>query len=117
MTYRSLSALCCITATAALLAPGAQAQSAPRPSPLDPQAAAPALAHRSALGAFRNPKSDALPLAWREANDNVDRAGGWRALAREATAPDAQASAPAAAAPASAPRAMRPATPAPAHRH
>ena len=35
-------------------------------------------------------------MAWKDANDNAARIGGWRAYAREAQAPAAGASAPAA---------------------
>jgi hypothetical protein len=74
----------------------ATAQGASRPSPLDPQAATAPLVHRSALGGYTRLAAEPPPVAWREANDAVARAGGWRALAREATAPqpaDAAASA------------------------
>lgn len=75
----------------------AAAQSAkPRPDPADAQAAAPALAHRSALAGYRKHDNGSPPLAWREANDAVERIGGWRAYAREAAAPAPASSAPAA---------------------
>jgi hypothetical protein len=110
-----LAPLWCITA--ALLPPSAHAQAAPRPGPLDPQAATAPLVYRSALAGYRKLTAETPPLGWREANETVDRAGGWRALAREANAPEAPASAPAAVPAASAPRAARPAPPQPAHRH
>jgi hypothetical protein len=94
----------------------ASAQTTLRPSPLDAQAATPPLIYRSPLASYRKLAAESPPLGWREANDAVERAGGWRALAREANAPEPAASAPPA--PASAPRATRPAPPtAPAHRH
>jgi hypothetical protein len=88
----------------------------PRPSPLDAQAAVAPLTYRSSLADYRRTASEPAPLAWREANDQVERIGGWRAYAREAAQP-APAAASAPASPASAPRAARPAPPQPAHRH
>jgi hypothetical protein len=106
---------------AALLPAAALAQSGPRPDPLDANAAVAPLVHRSALRHYKPLGADAPALSWREANDAVERIGGWRAYAREAQAAPAAASAaaptPAPAASAPAPRATRPATPAPAHRH
>lgn len=40
-------------------------------------------AYRSAFEGYQG-FSDAKPVPWREANDNVARIGGWRAYAREA---------------------------------
>jgi len=54
-----------------------------RPDPLDPNAPVPPLSRQSSL-------SSPLPLgetavgSWRDANDTVNRIGGWRAYAREA---------------------------------
>lgn len=110
---------------AALLLPMAVlAQSAPRPDPLDAKAATAPLVYRSALTGYKKLAAESPPVAWRDANDAVERIGGWRAYAREANAPAAAPSAPAAvapmepaSAPVPAPRASRPATPAPGHRH
>ena len=109
---------------AALLPATALAQTAPRTDPLDAKAAAAPLVYRSAFTGYKKLAAEPPPVAWREANDAVERIGGWRAYAREANAAaSAPASAPATASPpasppASAPeRAQRPATPAPAHRH
>jgi len=107
---------------AALLLPmAAPAQSPARPDPLDAKAATTPLVYRSPLASYKKLAAEAPPVAWRDANDAVERIGGWRAYAREASA---AASAPAASAtPASAPtaapepRAARPATPPPDHRH
>jgi hypothetical protein len=87
---------------AALLLPSAApAQSAPRPDPLDAKAATAPLVYRSALAGYKKLAAEPPPLAWREANDAVERIGGWRAYAREANAPGAAAaSAPAPSAPA-----------------
>ena len=99
---------------AALLLPAAAlAQSPRRPDPLDANAAVVPLVYRSAFSGYKPLSAETPPLSWREANDTVERIGGWRAYAREANAPAASAPA----APASAPRASRPATPASGHRH
>ena len=97
----------------------AGAQTPARPGPLDAQAATPPLVYRSALANYRKLAAESPPVAWRDANDTVERVGGWRALAREANAPEPAASAPtpAPAPAASAPRATRPAPPPPQHRH
>lgn len=77
------------------LAALAQAQPArPAPDPLDPKAVVPPAAHRSPLSAYR-PWAEAPVGSWTEANERVNRIGGWRAYAREAAQP---ASAPASAA-------------------
>jgi hypothetical protein len=106
-----------IALLAALLLPATVlAQSAPRPDPLDAKAATAPLVYRSPLASYKKLADEAPSVAWRDANDTVERIGGWRAYAREA---NAAASAPAPSSPpASAPeRAQRPATPPPAHRH
>lgn len=66
--------------------------------PADPAASVPRAVHRSALAGYRR-DGEPAPLAWREANDNVGRIGGWRAYAREATAAAAAAAPAASAAP------------------
>lgn len=84
------------------LAALAQAQNrAAAPDPLDPQAAVPPAQHRSALSAYR-PLAETPVGSWKDANERVNRIGGWRAYAREAAQP---AAAPASS-PASAPAAM-----------
>jgi hypothetical protein len=65
-----------------------------RADPLDAKTAVAPLAHRSSLAAYRRFDAESSPQAWREANDAVDRIGGWRAYAREANAPAPAASAP-----------------------
>ena len=103
---------CGACAAALSLAAWAQAQTRPAAAdPLDPQAAVPPAQHRSALTAYR-PLAESPPGSWKEANERVNRIGGWRAYAREASQPAvAPASGPASLpAPASAPAA----TP---HRH
>ncbi|MDH4052172.1 MAG: hypothetical protein OEU93_11375 [Rubrivivax sp.] len=53
--------------------------------PLDAHAVVPPVVYRSTLSQYRRLGDDA-PVPWRTANDTVDRIGGWRAYAREASA-------------------------------
>lgn len=73
------------------------ARSGAKADPLDARTAVPALVHQSAFAAYRA-HTEAVPIGWKQANDTVNRIGGWRAYAREA----AETNAP----PASAPRAQ-----------
>ena len=57
-----------------------------RPDPLNAQAEVPPAVYPSAFAGYRA-VGDAQVGAWKEANDTVTRIGGWRAYAREATAP------------------------------
>lgn len=63
--------------------------------PADARAAVPALVWQSS---FTRPDGIGLPpaLAWKEANDQVQRIGGWRTYAREAKEPEPPAAKPAA---------------------
>lgn len=74
-------------------------RSGTRADPLDAAASVPAARHRSAFEHYRR-LGDAPAVPWRQANDTVERIGGWRSYAREATAPAAAASPSASAAPA-----------------
>lgn len=78
--------------------PPAAAASSPnrsaRPDVLDAAARVPPVVHRSPLAQYRR-YADEPTGSWREANELVNRIGGWRAYAREAAAPAAPASAPA----------------------
>jgi hypothetical protein len=56
--------------------------------PLDPQARVPAASYTSALSTYRRLGEDKT-LPWKEANETVNRIGGWRAYARKAQQPDA----------------------------
>lgn len=88
MPDKTIPWLAAITATLLPCAAAlAQAPTPPRPDPADAKATAPALQHRSALAGYRRFDAEPPPLAWREANDRVERIGGWRAYAREASAP------------------------------
>jgi hypothetical protein len=88
--------LAAITLTGAALAPAQTVR--PRPDPADAKAPVDTLVHRSALASYRGHATPVPPLAWRDANDAVERIGGWRTYAREASAaPASAASAPGAA--------------------
>lgn len=93
--------LCALTmlAAASLIHPIAHAQGASgrteRADPLDAQARVPSITHTSPLASYRR-LGDDKRVAWPEANQAVNRIGGWRAYAREAQQPDPTASAPAA---------------------
>ena len=104
---------------AALLPAIALAQNAPRADPLDATTATVPLVYRSAFTSYKKLAAESPPLTCRDANDAVERIGGWRAYAREANAPTAASPAPAASAPAPppAPRSTPPATPPTGHRH
>jgi hypothetical protein len=86
-----------LLATASLIHPFAHAQVAPgrteRADPLDAQASVPAITHVSPLASYRR-LGDDKRVAWSEANQTVNRIGGWRAYAREAQQRDPAAPAP-----------------------
>ncbi|GAB4113977.1 MAG: hypothetical protein Fur0014_16690 [Rubrivivax sp.] len=76
-----------------IAAPLAPAQDGPRRTdPLDPEARVPAVVHRSALAGYRPLDDRRVP--WREANETVNRIGGWRTYLRQAQQPEPPASAP-----------------------
>ncbi len=84
-----LVTLCTISHSIA--AQGAAPLDAPTPSradPLDPQAPVPAVNVPTALTGYRR-LAGAPPIAWPQANETVNRIGGWRAYARETQQPDA----------------------------
>jgi hypothetical protein len=118
----SPTSLGCCRALAAialwLVASVALAQSAPgrteRPDPLDPQARVPSATHTSSLASYRRLGDDPR-TPWREANETVNRIGGWRTYLRQAQQPDPAASAPAASAPAGRSTPAPAAGPAPSH--
>jgi hypothetical protein len=97
--------------SAALAAPPQQRPE--RADPLDAAASAPRVWHRSAFKDYRR-FDDAPAVRWRDANDTVDRIGGWRNYAREAAQAPAPNAAPASAA---APRTRPPAGGHDGHRH
>jgi len=55
--------------------------------PLDPQASVPAVVYKSPLADYRRLGED-KQVPWSEANDTVNRIGGWRTYAREAQQPE-----------------------------
>ena len=81
-------ALCLIVGQLLMLAEASAqvAPAKPRPNPADPAASVPALAYVSPLARYRRWADDAS-VDWREANDRVQRIGGWRTYAREARDP------------------------------
>lgn len=74
-------------ATAAAQASPTPPSARPAADPIDATATVSPLVYRSALTAYRR-FADNEPVPWREANDRVGRIGGWRAYAREASAPE-----------------------------
>lgn len=87
MNPRTLSA--CLAAALLLAAPPAQAQRAPAaglPDPLDARAEVPPASHDSPFAGYRAAGEDGVG-SWREVNEAVNRIGGWRAYAREASQP------------------------------
>lgn len=83
--YRGMFALALLIA-----APVVQAQVESRkqyPDPLDPQVSVPAVIYQSPLADYRRLGED-KQVPWREANDTVNRIGGWRTYAREAQQPE-----------------------------
>lgn len=79
----------CLAAALLLTAPSAQAQRAPAaglPDPLDARAEVPPASHDSPFAGYRAAGEDGVG-SWREANEAVNRIGGWRAYAREASRP------------------------------
>lgn len=81
----------CLAATSYWLAPAASAQTAPtearRPDPLNPKAQVPTVVYRSAFKDYR-PNAEAEVGSWKDANQAVHQAGGWRAYAKESRQPD-----------------------------
>jgi hypothetical protein len=71
---------------------GAQTFVSARPDPSSPAASVPAAVHRSALAGYQRYLEQPAG-SWREANETVNRIGGWRVYAREANQPDAAAAA------------------------
>jgi hypothetical protein len=59
----------------------------PYPDSLNPQAQVPATTYRSPLADYRRIGEDKR-VPWSEANQTVNRIGGWRTYAREADAPE-----------------------------
>ena len=82
MVYRALQRCIALAAAAIPLSGLCQAQ----PDPLDPRAPVPAIRYHSSFS--DSPVLEAAPVgSWRDANENVNRIGGWRTYAREAQVP------------------------------
>jgi hypothetical protein len=87
MTIQRLMAAAAVAAVAAvatwpLLSTAQPVGPAHRPDPADAATPVPPIQHRSLLSAYRG--AEHRVGNWREANDNVARAGGWRAYLKEA---------------------------------
>lgn len=104
MTYLSWCTSPMALALAIAIPAHAQTSTTSRPDALDSKASVPAVVYRSALSTYR-PHAEQPVGAWREANETVNRVGGWRAYAREARVPQPPVS------PASAPKQTDTATP------
>lgn len=70
-----------VTVAGAQPVPGAA-----RADAMDPGAEVPAQRHESAFAGYRR-LGDEPVMSWREANETVNRIGGWRAYARETAEP------------------------------
>lgn len=92
MTAFRIVAACALVA--GLLVPAAHAG---RADPADASAPAPPVLHHSVLSAYRS--AEHRVGDWREVNERVARAGGWRAYLKEAQRADTVPPTPASAAP------------------
>jgi len=115
MVHLLLRASAWVALCLATLPAGAQTAPGGRPDPLDAAADVPRTSHESAFKAYRR-LGDTPPTPWKQANETVERIGGWRAYAREAdpARPPADAASAPTPSPAPAPRGT-PADPAPGH--
>lgn len=80
-----------VPAALAVVLPMAFAQSGSVPATPDSRNAAPSsvpLSYQSALADYRAYREQPV-VSWREANDQVNQIGGWRAYAKETSPPDA----------------------------
>ena len=89
MTHLRWCTISMALALAVAIPSHAQSQSSAvaRADPLDVKASVPDVVHRSALTGYR-PYADQQVGSWREANETVNRIGGWRVYAREARQPE-----------------------------
>lgn len=101
----AFGAMACAVAAAQGAAPTPK-----KPDPLNASEAVPAVVFRSSLANHRRFQDQPVG-SWQQANETVNRIGGWRAYAREASQPEAPTPAPAAA-PAPASPSTKPAAPA-----
>jgi len=68
--------------TAAAQSPSNRLSIRPDADPINAQAAVPAAVHRSAIATYRGAEDQTVGT-WREANQTVNRIGGWRTYAKE----------------------------------
>ena len=66
----------------------ALAQAKTRPDPMDAKARVPLVVYSSPFARYQ-PLKDEPVVDWKSANDTVDKAGGWKAYAREVQEPQA----------------------------
>ena len=91
LATRLISLAALVVAVAPALSVAQAADTAPaRPDPLDAAAGVPDARYRSAFAGYRG-LADEPVGSWTATNEAVERAGGWRAYAREAAEPDAPA--------------------------
>lgn len=83
--YRWLLPASLVAITSATMA---QSTPSKRLDPLDAGASVPAAAYASALANYQ-PYSEQGVVSWKQANEAVNRIGGWRVYAREARQPEA----------------------------
>ena len=81
-----LSKICWYFALMALPMLGFAQQKA-RPDPSDPRASVPPVVYVSPLMPYR-PLGDEPVSSWKKANEAVEKAGGWKAYAKEAQQPE-----------------------------
>jgi hypothetical protein len=83
MFFHSLHRLLPVALAFVGAAAEAQTPSPPKSDPLDAGGSAPAVTYRSPLAGYKG-HADQPVGSWRQANDTVNKVGGWRAYAREA---------------------------------
>lgn len=88
-----LKIFCLFIAAMALPAP-AVAQKKARPDPADSKVSVPPVIYMSPLKQYQ-PLGDEQVTSWKAANEVVEKAGGWKAYAKEAQQPDVGTKAPA----------------------
>ena len=82
---KQLQIICCYLAAMALHAP-AFAQNKARPDPADPRVSVPPVIYVSPFKQYQ-PLGDEAVTSWKDANDLVEKIGGWRVYTKEAQEP------------------------------
>ena len=85
---KHLGMLCIASVVLPVAAQQSTPNSANSADPLSPAASVPAVTYQSPFAGYR-PMVDQKIGNWRDANDNVNRIGGWRTYLKEAQEPDA----------------------------